>query len=100
MHDQDEPRKWVASQALNRPLMICGCERTWFMLNGILAYALYTATYSFAFGTVCGLAGYALGVAAFREDPSMLRIIKVAQRYKARYDPGKAGPRGPEVRLV
>ena len=97
--DRDRRRKWVASQALNRPLMIAGCERTWFILNGILAYALYTATYSLAFGAVVGAAGYALGVAACREDPAMLRIIKVAQRYKPRYDPGKAGQRT-EVDLV
>ena len=95
----DEPRRWVASQALNRPLTIAGCERTWFILNGILAYALYTATYSFVFGAVLGLGGYALGVVACREDPAMLRIIKVSQRYKARYDPGKADP-GPEVSLL
>ena len=99
MDGPDAPRKWLASQALNRPLMIAGCERTWFILNGILAYALYTATYSAVFGAVIGLAGYALGVAACREDPNMLHIIKVSQRYKARYDPGKGG-RGPGVRLV
>lgn len=99
MEEQDTPRRWVASQALNRPLTIAGCERTWFILNGILAYALYTATYSIVFGAVLGLAGYALGVAACREDPAMLRIIKVAQRYKPRYDPGKRGS-APGVRLV
>ena len=99
MQEQETPRRWVASQALNRPLTIAGCERTWFILNGILAYALYTATYSFVFGAVLGLAGYALGVAACREDPAMLRIIKVAQRFKPRYDPGKRGS-DPGVRVV
>ena len=99
MHEPDAPRKWVASQALNRPLTIAGCERTWFLLNGVLAYALYTATYSLVFGALLGAAGYALGVAACRQDPAMLRIIKVAQRYKPRYDPGKPG-KGPGVRLV
>ena len=99
MQEPDTPRKWAASQALNRPLTIAGCERTWFILNGVLAYALYTATYSFTFGAVLGLSGYALGVAACRQDPAMLRIIKVAQRYKPRYDPGKPS-RGPGVRLV
>ena len=96
---RESPRKWVASQALNRPLMIAGCERTWFILNGVFAYALYTATYSLAFGAAVGAAGYALGVAACRQDPGMLRIVKVAQRFKARYDPAKRGS-DPGVRLV
>ena len=98
----DEPRRWVASQALNRPLTIAGCERTWFLLNGILAYALFTASYSFVFGAVFGAVGYAAGVLACREDPAMLRIVKLAQRHRVRYDPGKAaaGKSVPEVVLV
>lgn len=95
----DEPRRWVASQALNRPLTIAGCERTWFVLNGILGYALFTASYSFVFGAVCTLAGYAVGVMACREDPAMLRIVKLAQRHKVRYDPGKPAE-GKAVREV
>lgn len=95
----EEPRKWVASQALNRPLMIAGCERSWFIFNGILAYAMYSASYSFVFGALFGLAGYAAGVLAYREDPAMLRIIKLSQRYKPRYDPGKRDL-GSEVRLL
>lgn len=96
---EDRPQRWVASQALNRPLAIAGCERTWFVLNGVLAYMLYTASYSFVLGTVVAAAGYALGVWAYRRDPAMLRIVKVAQLYRARYDPGKRDPR-PGPRLV
>lgn len=96
--DPEPPRRWVASQALNRPLTIAGCERTWFVLNGILAYAIYTASYSLLLGLTLGLAGWGLGVWAFREDPAMLRIIKVSGRFRSRYDPGKRA--ADEVRLV
>ncbi len=95
-----QPSRWVASQALNRPLMIAGCERTWFVFNGLLAYTLYTASYSFLFGAGCGLVGYVAGVVICREDPALLRILKVAQRYRARYDPGKRATETEEVRLV
>ncbi len=94
-----ERRLWIASQALNRPLVILGCERIWFVLNGMLAYALYTATASITPGLLFGLAGWGAGVLACREDPRMLQVVREAQRYRARYDPAKPG-RAREVRLV
>ena len=93
------PRKWAASKAVNRPLALFGCERTWFILSFILGYAVFTGALSFAAGAAVFAAGWLSGVAAYRVDPAMLRILKAAQGQPARYDPGKADPR-PAVRLV
>ena len=93
------PHKWAASAALNRPLTLLGCERTWFLVSFILGYAVFTGAMSFVAGGVVFFASYLAGVAAYRRDPAMLRIVKVARSQPARFDPGKPDPR-PGVRLL
>ena len=93
------PQKWAASKALNRPLTILGCEKTWFLLSGMLGYAVYTGAMSFIAGAVVFVAGYGAGLAAYRRDPAMLGILQATRGQPARYDPGKPDPR-PAVRLL
>ena len=93
------PHKWAASAALNRPLTLFGCERTWFLLSFILGYATFTGAMSFVAGAVVFVGGYLLGLAAYRHDPAVLRIVKVARAQPSRFDPGKPDPR-PGVRLL
>ena len=93
------PRKWAASKAANRPLALFGCERAWFVLSFLLGYSVFSLAMSFVGGVVVFAAGYVSGVAAYRADPAMLRILQAARGQAVRYDPGKPDPR-PGVRLV
>lgn len=93
------PRKWAASKAANRPLTLLGCERTWFILSFILGYAVFTGAMSFVAGAVVFGVGYVSGVAAYRRDPAMLRILQATRSQPARFDPGKPDSR-PGVRLL
>ena len=82
-------RSWQACRSLSRPLTILGCERRVFMLSVTFGAAAWNALNSLLVGLLLAIIGYAVGLAATREDPHMLVVVKAAAREKVRYDPAK-----------
>ena len=92
-------RAWPAYAVLSEPLKVLGVERRFFLLAAILAGAIWNAVNSLLAGILVFGVLYGAGWFAWRYDQHLLNVVRLAIRYKGRYDAGLLGDRAPYVVL-
>ena len=92
-------RPWPAYAVLSEPLKVLGVERRFFLLAAILGAAIWNAVNSLLAGVLLFGAAYAAGWLAWRWDQHLLNVVRVALRYRNRYDAGLLRDRSPYVVL-
>ena len=90
-------RAWPAYAVLSEPLKVLGVERRFFLLAAILGGAIWNAVNSLLAGIVVFGVLYAAGWFAWRYDQHLLNVVRLAIRYKGRYDAGLLHDRAPYV---
>lgn len=92
-------RAWPGYAILSEPLKVMGVERRFFLLSAILGGAIWNAINSLLAGLLIFGALYAAGWLAWRYDQHLLNVVRLAIRYRNRYDAGLLDDRAPYVRL-
>lgn len=92
------PSRHLVYKAIHRPLTLCGLERRLFFGALMTGVAVFNLSTSLLGGLLATFALYAAGLWGTRRDPQMLRVIFLAARLRARYDPAKHVPTHMEVR--
>ena len=93
-------RAWPAYAVLSEPLKVLGVERRFFLLSATFGATLWNALNSLLAGLLVFGVTYAAGWFAWRYDQHLLGVVRVAIRYKGRYDAGLLRDRAPYVVLV
>ena len=93
-------RAWPAYAILSEPLKVLGVERRFFLLAAILGGAIWNAVNSLLAGILVFGVLYVAGWFAWRYDQHLLNVVRVAIRYRNRYDAGLLRDRAPYVVLV
>jgi type IV secretory pathway VirB3-like protein len=93
-------RPWPGYAVLSEPLKVLGVERRFFLLSVILGGAIWNAVNSLMAGGLIFGVFYALGLLAWRHDQNLLNVVRVAIRYKDRYDAGLLRDQSPYVVVV
>ena len=93
-------RAWPAYAILSEPLKVLGVERRFFLLAAILGGAIWNAINSLLAGILIFGVLYTAGWFAWRYDQHLLAVVRVAIRYRNRYDAGLLRDRSPYVVLV
>ena len=93
-------RAWPAYAILSEPLKVLGVERRFFILSAMLGGAIWNAVNSLLAGLLVFGVTYAAGWFAWRYDQHLLNVVRVAIRYRNRYDAGLLNDRAPYVVLV
>ncbi|MCY3846453.1 MAG: VirB3 family type IV secretion system protein [Acidobacteria bacterium] len=93
-------RGWPAYAVLSEPLKVLGVERRFFLLSAILGGAIWNAVNSLLAGLLVFGVMYAAGWFAWRYDQHLLNVVRLAIRYKDRYDAGLLRDRAPYVVLL
>ena len=90
-------RAWPGYAILSEPLKVMGVERRFFLLSAIGAGAIWNAINSLLAGLLIFGVMYAAGWLAWRYDQNLLNVVRLAIRYKNRYDAGLLRDRSPYV---
>ena len=93
-------RAWPAYAVLSEPLKVLGVERRFFLLAAILGGAIWNAVNSLLAGILVFGVLYTAGWFAWRHDQHLLNVVRVAIRYRNRYDAGLLRDQSPYVVLV
>ncbi|MXY79203.1 MAG: hypothetical protein F4Y94_05855 [Chloroflexi bacterium] len=93
-------RAWPAYGVLSEPLKVLGVERRFFLLAMIAAGGLWNAVNSLLAGLLIFAVMYGAGWLAWRYDQHLLNVVRLAIRYKNRYDAGLLRDRAPYVVLL
>ena len=93
-------RVWPAYAVLSEPLKVLGVERRFFLLSATFGATLWNALNSLLAGLLVFGVTYAAGWLAWRYDQHLLNVVRLAIRYKGRYDAGLLRDRAPCVVLV
>lgn len=92
-------RQWHGYAILSEPLKVLGVERRFFLLSAMLGAAIWNAVNSLLAGGLIFGVLYGLGLLAWRQDQNLLNVVRVAIRYKNRYDAGLLRDSSPYVML-
>ena len=76
-------------KSINKPLTICGAERTLFFLALVMGAATFNLFGSFLGGLMMFAALLCCARWATVTDPQILRILLNSTKFKLRYDPAK-----------
>ena len=76
-------------KSINKPLTICGAERSLFFLALIMGAATFNLFSSFLGGLMMFSVLFAGARWATATDPQILRILLNSSKFKLRYDPSK-----------
>ena len=90
-------RVWRGYRILSQPLTVLGVERRFFLLAATLAAAIWNAVNSLLAGGLVFAVLYGAGWLAWRHDQHLVGVIRVAIRYRSRYDAGLLLDRSPYV---
>lgn len=93
-------RAWPAYAVLSEPLKVLGVERRFFLLAMTFGATLWNALNSLLAGLLVFGVAYAAGWFAWRYDQHLLNVVRLAIRYRNRYDAGLLRERAPYVVLV
>lgn len=78
-------------RALNRTLTLCGCERRLFLCAMFIGLGMFLTFKSIIAGLMVFLCFAVLGYFSAK-DPTTLRLLFNASRYRNQYDPGIRRP--------
>ena len=92
-------RAWPAYAVLSEPLKVLGVERRFFLLAATMGAGMWNAVNSLLAGLLIFGVLYAAGWFAWRWDQHLLNVVRLALRYRNRYDAGLLGDRSPYVVL-
>jgi type IV secretory pathway TrbD component len=81
-------KEWHGYGVLSQPLTIMGVERRFFLLAAVLGAGLWNAANSLVGGILVFVTMYVAGFFAWRYDQNMVNVVRVAVRYRPRYDAG------------
>ncbi len=93
-------RGWPAYGVLSEPLKVLGVERRFFLLAMIVGGGIWNAVNSLLGGLLIFGVMYAAGWFAWRYDQNLLNVVRLAIRYRNRYDAGLLRDRAPYVVLL
>jgi type IV secretory pathway TrbD component len=85
-------------KSLHKPLTYLGVERSLFFMVCVTAVGSFNLFNSILAGAVVFIGGFLFGHWVTNTDPSFLRILGRADRFKARYDAAKQQIPNVEVR--
>ena len=88
---------WHGYAVLSQPLTILGVERRFFLLAAVLGAGLWNAVNSLFAGVLVFGVLYGAGWLAWRSDQHMVSVIRVAVRYRSRYDAGRLLDQSPTI---
>ena len=76
-------------KSLHKPLTYLGVERTLFFCISVIAVGTFNLFNSLSAGLIVFVGGFLFGAWVTNTDPTFLRILAKAERYKPRYDASK-----------
>jgi type IV secretory pathway TrbD component len=90
MNHMSNPRAFhPVYKSINKPLTICGAERTLFFLALVMGAAMFNLFGSFLGGLMMFAVLFSGARWATATDPQILRILLNSSKFKLRYDPAK-----------
>ena len=84
-------------KSLHKPLTYLGVERTLFFFISVVAVGTFNLFNSLIAGLIVFVGGFLFGTWVTSTDPTFLRILAKAERYKPRYDASKRSASRVEV---